>query len=40
MTLHGDPASKPFPQITLQHLHGSPDVPDNQLWKAPHGPAI
>jgi len=39
MTLHGDPASKPFPQITLQHLHGSPDVPDNQLWQAPHGPA-
>jgi hypothetical protein len=40
MTILGNPASKPFPQITLQHLHGSPDVPDNQLWKAPHGPAI
>jgi hypothetical protein len=39
MTILGNPASKPFPQITLQHLHGSPDVPDNQLWKAPHGPA-
>jgi hypothetical protein len=40
MTIDGDPAHKPFPQITLQHLHGSPaDVPDNQLWQAPHGPA-
>ena len=40
MTIHGDPADKPFPQITLQHMHGNPaDVPDNQLWGAEPGPA-
>jgi hypothetical protein len=40
MTINGDPALKPFPQITLQHLHGGPaHVPDNQLWQAPPGPA-
>ena len=40
MTIHGDPADKPFPQITLQHLHGNPaDVPDNQLWNTGFGPA-
>jgi len=40
MTLDGNPANKPFPQITLQHLHDNPtNVPDNQLWKAPPGPA-
>jgi hypothetical protein len=40
MTIDGNPAHKPFPQITLQHLHDNPaDVPDNQLWQAPPGPA-
>jgi hypothetical protein len=40
MTIHGNPAHKPFPQITLQHMHGNPaHVPDNQLWQAPAGPA-
>ena len=40
MTLDGNPADKPFPQITLQRMHDNPtDVPDNQLWQAPHGPA-
>jgi hypothetical protein len=40
MTIHGDPAHKPFPQITLQHLHGNPaHVPDNQLWNTGNGPA-
>ena len=40
MTIDGNPAGKPFPQITLQHMHGNPtDVPDNQLWQAPPGPA-
>jgi hypothetical protein len=40
MTIHGDPADKPFPQITLQHMHGNPaDVPDNQLWGTAPGPA-
>ena len=40
MTIDGNPAHKPFPQITLQHMHDNPtDVPDNQLWEAPAGPA-
>ena len=40
MTIHGNPACKPFPQITLQRMHDNPtDVPDNQLWQAPPGPA-
>ena len=40
MTLHGDPAQKPFPQITLRRMIDNPGgVPDNQLWKAPKGPA-
>ena len=40
MTIDGNPADKPFPQITLQRMHGNPtDVPDNQLWQAPPGPA-
>jgi len=40
MTIDGNPANKPFPQITLQRMHGNPtDVPDNQLWEAPAGPA-
>ena len=40
MTIDGNPAGKPFPQITLQHMHDNPtDVPDNQLWQAPPGPA-
>jgi hypothetical protein len=40
MTINGNPAHKPFPQITLQHMHDNPtDVPDNQLWQAPPGPA-
>jgi hypothetical protein len=40
MTIDGNPADKPFPQITLQHMHDNPtDVPDNQLWQAPPGPA-
>jgi hypothetical protein len=40
MTIDGNPAHKPFPQITLQHMHDNPaDVPDNQLWQAPPGPA-
>ena len=40
MTLDGNPADKPFPQITLQRMHDNPtDVPDNQLWKASKGPA-
>jgi hypothetical protein len=40
MTIHGNPAHKPFPQITLQHLHGNPaHVPDNQLWGTAPGPA-
>src|SRR6516162_771499 len=40
MTIDGNPADKPFPQITLQRMHDNPaDVPDNQLWQAPAGPA-
>ena len=40
MTIDGNPAHKPFPPITVQHLHDNPtDVPDNQLWQAPPGPA-
>jgi hypothetical protein len=40
MTINGNPAHKPFPQITLQRMHDNPtDVPDNQLWQAPPGPA-
>src|SRR6516225_10336890 len=40
MTINGNPAHKPFPQITLQHMHDNPtDVPDNPLWQAPPGPA-
>ena len=40
MTIHGNPASKPFPQITLQHMHDNPaDVPDNQLWGSESVPA-
>ena len=40
MTIDGNPADKPFPQITLQRMHDNPtDVPDNQLWQAPPGPA-
>jgi hypothetical protein len=40
MTIDGNPANKPFPQITLQRMHDNPtDVPDNQLWQAPAGPA-
>jgi hypothetical protein len=40
MTICGNPAHKPFPQISLQHMHGNPtDVPANQLWQAPSGPA-
>ena len=40
MTIDGNPAHKPFPQITLQRMHDNPtDVPDNQLWQAPPGPA-
>jgi hypothetical protein len=40
MTICGNPAHKPFPQITLQRMHDNPtDVPDNQLWQAPPGPA-
>jgi hypothetical protein len=40
MTICGNPAHKPFPQITLQRMHDNPaDVPDNQLWSAPPGPA-
>ena len=33
MTIQGDPAHKPFPQIKVRHLTGNPaDVPDRQLW--------
>ena len=40
MTIDGNPADKPFPQITLQRMHDNPtDLPDNQLWQAPPGPA-
>jgi hypothetical protein len=40
MTIHGNPVSKPFPQITLQHMHDNPaDVPDNQLWGSESVPA-
>jgi hypothetical protein len=40
MTIDGNPTHKPFPQITLQRMHDNPtDVPDNQLWQAPPGPA-
>jgi hypothetical protein len=40
MTITGNPAHQPFPQITLQRMHDNPaDVPDNQLWQAPPGPA-
>ena len=40
MTIHGNPASKPFPQITLQHMQDNPaDVPDNQLWGSESVPA-
>jgi hypothetical protein len=40
MTLHGDPAHDPFPQITLPRMVGNPaHVPDNQLWGATSGPA-
>ena len=35
MTIHGDPAHKPLPQITIQHLRRNPtNVPLNQLWGA------
>ena len=35
MTVHGDPAHKLLPQITIQRLRGNPtDVPLNQLWGA------
>jgi hypothetical protein len=35
MTIHGNPAHKPLPQITIQHLRGNPThVPLNQLWGA------
>ena len=40
MTIHGDPAHKLFPQITLEHMVGNPaNVPSNQLWGATPGPA-
>jgi len=40
MTIHGNPAHEPFPQITLQRMVGNPaDVPDNQLWGTGPGPA-
>ena len=40
MTIHGNPAHKPFPQITLQRMIGNPaHVPDNQLWGTAAGPA-
>ena len=40
MTIDGNPAHKPFPQITLQRMHDNPtDVPDNQLWGTAPGPA-
>jgi hypothetical protein len=40
MTINGNPASKPFPQITLQRMHDNPaDVPDNQLWGSESVPA-
>jgi hypothetical protein len=35
MTIHGNPAHKLLPQITIQHLRGNPThVPLNQLWGA------
>jgi len=35
MTIHGDPAHKLLPQITIRHLRGNPThVPLNQLWGA------
>jgi hypothetical protein len=35
MIIHGNPAHKLFPQITVQHLIDNPtDVPDSQLWGA------
>ena len=40
MTIHGNPAHEPFPQITLQRMVANPaHVPDNQLWGAEPGPA-
>ena len=36
MTIDGNPAHKPFPQITLQSMHDNPaDVPDNSCGQ-PH----
>ena len=35
MTLHGNPANKPIPQIKIQRLRGNPDtVQPSQLWGA------
>lgn len=35
MTIHGNPAHRPLPQITIQHLkHRPTGVPLNQLWGA------
>jgi hypothetical protein len=38
MTINGDPAHKPFPQIKVRHLIGNPtDVPARQLWGSAFG---
>jgi hypothetical protein len=38
MTINGNPAHKPFPQIKVRHLIGNPaQVPDNQLWGSAFG---
>jgi hypothetical protein len=38
MTINGNPAHKPFPQIKVRHLIGNPaHVPDNQLWGSAFG---
>ena len=35
MTIHGNPAHKPFPQIKVQRLRNNPDhVHAGQLWGA------
>lgn len=35
MTVNGDPAGKPLPQIKVRHLIDNPaDLPDSQLWGA------
>ena len=35
MTVNGDPAGKPLPQIKVRHLIDNPeDVPNSQLWGA------